>query len=85
MADRGRTSGNIFPGAVPWLPRQKLPKAYQLNGAVYVFRADLLVRETKSLLVGKSAAVMMPRERSHDIDDSIDFTVIEALLEKSNL
>ena len=75
----------FIPGAVPWLPRQKLPKAYQLNGAVYVFRADLLVRETKSILVGRTAAVVMPRERSHDIDDSVDFAVVEALLEKSNL
>jgi N-acylneuraminate cytidylyltransferase len=72
-------------GAVPWLPRQKLPKAYQLNGAVYVFRADMLAKETKSLLVGKLGAVLMPRERSQDIDDSVDFTIVEALLEKSNL
>jgi CMP-N,N'-diacetyllegionaminic acid synthase len=71
-------------GAVPWLPRQKLPKAYQLNGAVYVFRANLLERETKSLLVGKLGAVLMPRERSQDIDDSVDFTIVEALLKKSN-
>jgi len=27
----------------------------------------------------------MPRERSQDIDDSVDFTIVEALLEKSNL
>jgi N-acylneuraminate cytidylyltransferase len=67
-------------GAVPWLPRQKLPKAYQLNGAVYVFRADLLAQESKSLLVGKLGAVLMPRERSHDIDDSFDFTIVEALI-----
>ena len=69
-------------GAIPWLPRQKLPMAYQLNGAVYVFRADLLAQEAKSLLVGKLGAVLMPRERSHDIDDSVDFTVVEALLKK---
>jgi len=74
----------FIPGAVPWLPRQKLPKAFQLNGAVYVFRANLLAQETKSLLLGKSAAVVMPRDRSHDIDDSLDFTIVEMLLKKSN-
>lgn len=71
-------------GAVPWLPRQKLPKAYQLNGAVYVFRANLLAKEAKSLLVGKLGAVLMPRDRSQDIDDSVDFIIVEALLKKSN-
>ena len=55
-------------GAIPWLPRQKLPKAYQLNGAVYVFRASLLAQEAKSLLVGKLGAVLdasgpIPRHR----------------------
>jgi CMP-N,N'-diacetyllegionaminic acid synthase len=72
----------FIPGAVPWLPRQQLPKAYQLNGAVYVFRANLLARETRSILPGKMAAVVMPRERSHDIDDSVDFAVVEASLKK---
>ncbi len=75
----------FIPGAVPWLPRQKLPKAYQLNGAVYVFRAALLAQEAKSLLVGKLGAVLMPRRRSQDIDDSLDFTIVEALLKKSKL
>jgi CMP-N,N'-diacetyllegionaminic acid synthase len=72
-------------GAVPWLPRQKLPKAYQLNGAVYLFRASLLAQEAKSLLVGKLGAVLMPRERSQDIDDSFDFAVVEVFLKQSSL
>jgi CMP-N,N'-diacetyllegionaminic acid synthase len=72
-------------GSVPWLPRQKLPKAYQLNGAVYIFRSNLLAKEAKSLLVGKVGAILMPRERSQDIDDSVDFTIVEELLKKSNL
>jgi len=59
-----------------------LPKAYQLNGAVYVFRASLLAQETRSLLVGKLGAVLMPRERSQDIDDETDFVICEALLKK---
>jgi CMP-N,N'-diacetyllegionaminic acid synthase len=71
----------FIPGAIPWLPRQKLPKAYQLNGAVYLFRASLLVTEARSLLVGKLGAVLMPRERSQDIDDRLDFMIVEALLE----
>jgi N-acylneuraminate cytidylyltransferase len=71
-------------GAIPWLPRQKQPKAYQLNGAVYLFRANLLAKEAKSLLVGKLGAVLMPRDRSQDIDDSVDFTIVEALLRKPN-
>jgi CMP-N,N'-diacetyllegionaminic acid synthase len=71
-------------GAIPWLPRQKLPKAYQLNGAVYLFRASLLEQEAKSLLVGKLGAVLMPRDRSQDIDDKVDFMIVEALLGESN-
>jgi CMP-N-acetylneuraminic acid synthetase len=34
-------------------------------------------------LVGRLGAVMMPRDRSQDIDDSIDFMIVEALLGKS--
>lgn len=75
----------FIPGAIPWLPRQKLPKAYQLNGAVYVFRAAMLERETKSLLLGKLGAVLMPRERSQDIDDNLDFTIVEAILRDAKL
>jgi N-acylneuraminate cytidylyltransferase len=71
-------------GAVPWMPRQKLPKAYQLNGAVYVFRANLLVQEAASLLVGKLGALVMPRERSQDIDDRVDFSIVEGLLKEQN-
>jgi len=70
----------FIPGAVPWLPRQKLPKAYQLNGAVYIFRAGLLAEEAKSLLVGRLGAVLMPRERSQDIDDHLDFMIVETLM-----
>ena len=75
----------FIPGAIPWLPRQRLPKAYQLNGAVYVFRAAMLEKETKSLLLGRLGAVIMPRERSQDIDDNLDFTIVEALMKDAIL
>jgi CMP-N,N'-diacetyllegionaminic acid synthase len=73
----------FIPDAVPWLPRQKLPKAYQLNGAVYAFRTGLVMQEERALLVGRMGAVVMPPERSQDIDDVVDFMIVESLLGKS--
>ncbi len=74
----------FIPGAIPWLPRQKQPQAYQLNGAVYAFRSACLDSDSPSLLVGRVGAVLMPRERSLDIDDRVDFTIVEALVKESS-
>lgn len=70
----------FLPDANPWLPRQRLPEAYQLNGAVYAFRADRLRPEHPSILFGRTAAVIMPPERSVDIDNRLDLQVAEAML-----
>jgi len=67
-------------GANPWQPRQKLPAAYQLNGAVYAFRSDLLPDDATALLYGRAGAMIMPGERSLDIDNTLDFIVAESVL-----
>ncbi len=69
-------------GAVPWLPRQKLPEAFQLSGAVYAFFADRLPPTGVSFLFGKSGGVVMPEARSFDIDTEYDFDVAELLLKR---
>lgn len=70
-------------GTVPWQNRQTLPPAYRLNGAVYAFRADGLTRfQTPGLLFGRSGAVLMPPERSVDIDSAIDLDVANAVYNK---
>ena len=79
---QGNTPETFIAGAIPWLPRQALPLAYQLNGAVYVFRMNLLDAASRSVLPGKVGAVIMPKERSYDIDEAMDFTIVEALLEE---
>lgn len=66
-------------GAVPWLPRQSLPSAYQLTGAVYAFVIDALPPDSRGLLFGASGAVVVDRERSVDIDDAIDLMVVREL------
>ena len=72
----------FIPGSVPWIPRQQLPKAYQLNGAVYAFRVERLSEHANSLLFGNTGAVIMPPERSVDIDNEIDFMVAEEVLKR---
>lgn len=79
---RGRPTAFID-GSDPWLPRQALPKAYQLNGAVYAFRPDRLPEDGKALLFGRSGAVIMPAERSVDIDREHDFVIVESLLRRA--
>ncbi len=73
----------FIPGAVPWIPRQKLPEAYQLNGAVYAFIINRLQPDSPSLLVGKLGAVIMPSERSVDIDDELDFEIVETIIRRN--
>jgi N-acylneuraminate cytidylyltransferase len=70
-------------GAVPWLPRQSLPEAYQLNGAVYAFRVPLLAVTEVAILGGSMGAVIMPKERSVDIDDEMDFAIAELIIERT--
>ncbi len=54
--------------------RQDLPPVWGLNGSIYVWRREALARAAEqgfwSVRVCASA---MPRERSVDIDDELDF------------
>ena len=75
----------FLPDGTPWQPRQSLPDAYQLNGAVYAFDVDAVSEEGTSLLFGNSGAVVMPPERSVDIDTELDFAVAETLVEEGHV
>ena len=64
----------------PWAPRQALPDAYAINGAVYAARTDvLLADESPSFIVGNAKGVVMPAERSVDIDTKLDLVIAEAI------
>lgn len=66
----------------PWLPRQKLPRVYQLNGAVYCFLIDSVKQDSSKFLNGKIGAIIMPKDRSIDIDDLYDFYIAEAFMRR---
>ena len=58
--------------------RQQLPEYYRINGAIYVIRCSYLAKST-DIYASRAYAYIMPRERSIDIDDELDFILAEAL------
>jgi CMP-N,N'-diacetyllegionaminic acid synthase len=70
-------------GAVPWLPRQKQPKAHELTGQIYGLSKKVLFEkeDSISLLLGRIFPVITPRETALDIDTELDFLVAEKIME----
>lgn len=59
--------------------RQSLPSVYKPNGAVYALDAGWFMAR-QSFVSERIGTVVMPLERSHDIDNLADFERCEALL-----
>lgn len=64
-----------------WYQRQKLPKVYQLNGAVYVAAYDY-VRNNRTIVGDGFAGYIMPKEKSYDIDEPVDFLICEHFMKE---
>ena len=59
--------------------RQVRPKFYSLNGAIYLFRVDVLI-EKPMVYPELTFTYVMPAERSLDIDTSWDLHVANLIL-----
>lgn len=64
--------------------RQQQPKIYALNGAIYVAKAAWLCN-TQTFLREETIAYIMPRERSIDIDNELDLTLVSMLMNQTGL
>lgn len=62
------------------MPRQSLPVYYRENGAIYLIKRFLLEKTDSAIFSEKCYAYIMPRERSVDIDDEIDFILASVML-----
>lgn len=71
---------NIFEEKL--LNRQEIRKSFYPNGAVFVFKYDLI--KQGRYYSDKSYAYVMPRSRSVDVDTIEDFKYIEFLMRDSN-
>lgn len=63
---------------------QDLPTYYRLNGAIYLAEINYLKKENGFLGV-KTNAFIMPKKRSIDIDDTLDFQLASFLIENTEL
>ena len=58
--------------------RQDAPKCFDLSTACYVFKPKY-IQKTLDLFSGKVGFVLIPRERSIDIDDHLDYKIANLL------
>jgi CMP-N,N'-diacetyllegionaminic acid synthase len=63
--------------------RQEFEKTFIANGAIYVFQTEAL-RLKRKFFTNKTYPYIMPRERSIDIDDLLDFEWAEFLFKKND-
>jgi CMP-N-acetylneuraminic acid synthetase len=61
--------------------RQDIPKYYRLNGAIYLAKADYLMK-TKDWYEKNSYAYIMEKENSLDIDTELDLQILDYLMSK---
>lgn len=59
--------------------RQDAPRVYRLNGAIFVTRSDVIMKQN-SLVGHNTGAYIMSLERSVDIDTELDFRLTELLM-----
>lgn len=60
-------------------PRQQLAVYYRINGALYIARTDVVMKGA-DIYGQKSYALIMPQERSIDIDSELDFMIAQTIL-----
>ena len=77
---QGLIPGAFIPGSTPWLPRQLLKPAYQLNGAIYAYLRDKLPKTGASILFGKMGAEIVDGTKYIDIDTLKDFAIADTML-----
>ena len=61
------------------LSRQRLPRAYKINGSIYLNSCESLLHD-KTFFPKETFAYIMPKERSIDIDTEYDFYLAELIL-----
>ena len=62
-----------------YFSRQKLPKVFEMNASIYIFKRDFF-KKNSSIFNSKTSVYIMPRERSIDIDDKLDLKIVRSII-----
>ena len=62
--------------------RQDAPVTYDMNASIYIWKKEAILSSDK-LFGSKTSLYVMPEERSIDIDNPLDFEIVEYLLKKN--
>jgi CMP-N,N'-diacetyllegionaminic acid synthase len=62
------------------LRRQDAPTSFDMNGSIYVWRRDSLVKDPV-VFYASTIIYEMPPERSHDVDSEYDWQIVKWLME----
>lgn len=65
--------------------RQELPPTYILNGAIFIFTPDKLLRNELNYFNGRTLPYFMHPEESIDIDDEIDLILAGEIMKRQKL
>lgn len=68
-----------FMGKAETMRRQDIPDAYYFEGTVYLSKSDAYM-EKKAFYHDKTLPYIVPKWKSFEIDDIIDFTIVEAIM-----
>ena len=63
------------------LARQQAPKVFELNASIYIWKRNYLL-STNNLFNKKTGVYFMPENKSVDVDNKLDFQIVEFLMKK---
>ena len=75
---------DLIPGAHKYARRQEVPKAFRINGTLYLWRADF-VRRATDWRTGRLRMQEVPESRAVNIDDIDQFRLVEWLIETGGI
>lgn len=63
--------------------RQDVPKSYDMNASIYIWKRDVLLHEN-TIFLDNTGLYVMPEERSIDIDTELDYKFVEFIMRSTN-